>query len=114
MLAIVEVLLVMFGYISSNSLVGIMIGTGTWSSFFQMSNLMAAGNLIAATGVAFGLIMNRHWLIFGGLAFTLSSLVLGINGIIAYFPVPLGAIIYGIISFIFVWAALEWWRMRDN
>lgn len=117
-LLIAEIFLFIFGYISSNSLIGVVFGSGEWQDLFRLTTeegtgLLSSGNLIGAAGTAFGLILKNNYLIFAGFIILSFGFILGINGIIPYFPEPMGEIIYGLFSFLFAWMALEWWRMRD-
>lgn len=116
-LLIAEIFLFIFGYISSNSLIGVIFGSGEWQSLLQLTTeeggLLNSGNLIGAMGTAFGLILRNNYLIFAGFVAISFGFIFGLNGIIPYFPEPMGQIIYGLFSFMFAWMALEWWRMRD-
>jgi len=115
MLLLIELLLVVFGYIDSNSFVGVLLGEGSFKEMFNLTStgLLSTSNLIGAAGTAFGLILKNNYLIFAGFVLFTFDLVFGISGIVAYFPTPFGEILYGIIAFIFTWMALEWWRLRD-
>lgn len=113
-LAITEVLLFLFGYINQNSLIGIFFGAGDIKSFLSLTNLLDATNLILSITAIVGIVTKNQYMIFGSLTLFLLDTVFGITGVIGYFPAPFGHILFGILSLIFVWLALEWWRQNEN
>jgi hypothetical protein len=113
-LAITEVLLFLFGYINQNSLIGIFFGAGDIKNFLSLTNLLDATNLILSITAIVGIVTKNQYMIFGSLTLFLLDTVFGITGVIGYFPAPFGHILFGILSLIFVWLALEWWRQNEN
>lgn len=113
-LAITEVLLFLFGYINQNSLIGIFLGTGNWENFLSLTNLLDTTNLVLSVTAVVGIVTKNQYMIFGSLTLFLLDTVFGITGVIGYFPAPFGHILFGILSLIFVWLALEWWRQNEN
>lgn len=111
-LAVFEIMALLFGYIAPNSFVGVLLGSGNWIDFIQVSALM--DSLILGTTAVVGIYLKNNLLVFGGITYFLMKTIFGINGIIAYFPEPVGHIIFGLMSLIFIWTALEWWRTNDN
>lgn len=113
-LAITEVLLFLFGYINQNSLIGIFLGTGNWGDFLSLTNLLDTTNLVLSVTAVVGIVTKNQYMIFGSLTLFLLDTVFGITGVIGYFPAPFGHILFGILSLIFGWLALEWWRQNEN
>jgi len=110
---IIELFLVLFGYIPSNSIIGVLLGSGDFKTLLT-ENIFSETTLVWGATSLVGIVFNNTFFIFLGLVTFLTSFVLGISGIIGLFPVPFGHILYGIYTFIFVWIAIEWWRMRDD
>lgn len=113
-LAITEVLLFLFGYINQNSLIGIFLGTGNWGNFLSLTNLLDTTNLVLSITAVVGIVTKNQYMIFGSLTLFLLDTVFGITGVIGYFPAPFGHILFGILSLLFTWLALEWWRQNEN
>lgn len=113
-LGIIEVLLYIFGYIDSNSLIAIFFGTGDFGSFFSLTNLLNTTNLVLSVTAVVGIVTKNQYMIFGSLTLFLFDIVFGISGIIGLFPAPFGTILFGIITLVFTWLALEWWRQNEN
>lgn len=110
---LIELFLVLFGYISPNSVVGILLGTGNFKTLLTES-LLSTTTLVWGATSTIGIVFNNTFFIFLGITAFLIDFVFGMSGIIGIFPVPFGHILYGIYTFIFVWTAIEWWRMRDD
>lgn len=113
-MVIIELFLFLFGYIDSNSIISILLGSGSWKDVLSIDNLINSGNLILGATSVVGIYLKNSFLIFAPLAVFLLDFVFGMSGIIGVFPEPIGHILFGIISFMFAWFAVEWWRMRDD
>lgn len=113
-LVIAEVFLYLFGYIESNSLIAILLGTGNWTSFLSLDGLLTTTNLILSITSIVGIVTKNQYMIFGSLTLFLLDTVFGLSGIIGIFPAPFGYILFGIISLVFTWLGLEWWRQNES
>lgn len=119
-LAIIEVLLYLFGYISSNSLINVILGNGNWGDFFKLgeglsfNGLLSVQNLVLSVTAVVGIVAKNRFMIFGSLTYFLIDTVFGISGIIGLFPNPFGYILFGIFNLLFTWLAIEWWGQNEN
>lgn len=122
-------LLYVFGIvgIEDNTILNILVSGGEWnkalyggsfglwgSSFLSITAIMgfvvSAGAFVGSK--VFGVVPNR-FLVFGGiLAFIVGSYLDTISPIIYVFPEDfriIGYLIYGVLSFVFIWTAIEFW-----
>lgn len=113
-LIIIEFLLYLFGYINSNSIIAVMLGTGSFKDLFSLGGLLNVQNMILSATTVVGIVQKNSYIIFGSLTLFLLDSVFGLSGIIGIFPEPFGHILFGLISFVFTWLAVEWWRVNDN
>lgn len=127
--ALLLFLLFIFGIVtvSDNIILNILVNgaswnealvSGTWglwgNSFVTITGVMAfvisAGAFVG--GRLFGITPNR-FLVFGGiLTFIISQYLTTISPIIYVFPENfriIGHLIYGVLSFVFIWTAIEFW-----
>jgi len=111
---IIELLLFLFGYIDSNSLIAVLLSNGNWKELFSASGLMSSSNLILGATSLIGIYFKSQFLIFAPLVLFMMDFIFGMSAIIGFFPEPIGHIIFGLISFIFTWLAIEWWKNRDD
>jgi len=113
--------------IEDNTLLNILIGGGTWNEGLysggfglwgtSLLSITAIMGFIVSAGAfvgskVFGIVPNR-FLVFGGiLAFIVGNYLDTITPIIYVFPEDMriiGQLIYGILSFVFIWTAIEFW-----
>lgn len=113
--AILMVLLVAFGVISEtvNPFIKVLFFGEEWTSLLNLTG--TGGIIVGATtllgGASFyGVITKNRYMIFApfltGVVFNYTT---AITPIISYFPDPLGYIIYGILNFVLIWTAIEFW-----
>lgn len=112
--AIIEVFLYLFGYISSNSLIAIFFGIGDVQTFLSLTNLLNTTNLVLSVTTVVGIVTKNQYMIFGSLTLFLLDTVFGMSAIAGAFPYPFGYILFGIITIVFTWLGLEWWRQNEN
>lgn len=113
-IAIIQLLLMLFGIIDSNSLISVLLGLSTWKEFFSFDSLFSTENLLLSVTAVVGIVLKNSYVLFASLAIFVLDTIFGMSGIIGLFPEPFGHIIFGVISLAFTWLVLEWWRLNDQ
>lgn len=113
-IAIAQLFLMIFGIIEPNSLVGVFLGVGTWKSFLSLDGLFNVTNLLLSVTAVVGIVLKNSYVLFAAITIFILDSVFGLSGIVGAFPSPIGHILFGIISLVFSWLAIEWWRMNEQ